>query len=231
MNQRDDTAGNEPRERGRESSGRRDFYPGSHGFDTNERIYEGQGSSGSERAAQMQSPQGQYERDGYAQGQQRTAGGRDPEPWHGGFERQSDQHRREQRGYGGAAEEPGGGQGRYAESRYSYQRSDERLKEDISERLMEAYHIDSSEVTVEVRGAKVTLEGTVPSRHMKHAIEDLVDGCPGVLDIDNRVRVGNQTAAGGGTVSTVSSGTTGTTAGSTGPSTASTSSPNGTRSR
>jgi osmotically-inducible protein OsmY len=74
-----------------------------------------------------------------------------------------------------------------------YQRSDERLKEDISERLMESHHIDSSDVSVEVRGAKVVLEGTVPSRHMKHAIEDLVDACPGVQDIDNRVRVANQT--------------------------------------
>jgi hypothetical protein len=70
-----------------------------------------------------------------------------------------------------------------------YQRSDERLKEDISERLMESHYIDSSDVSVEVRGAKVVLEGTVPSRHMKHAIEDLVDACPGVQDIDNRVRV------------------------------------------
>ena len=78
---------------------------------------------------------------------------------------------------------------RYPRGPKGYQRSDERLKEDISERLMEAYHIDSSEVTVEVRGAKVSLEGTVPSRHMKHAIEDLVDRCPGVLDIDNRIRV------------------------------------------
>ncbi len=54
---------------------------------------------------------------------------------------------------------------------------------------MEAYDIDSSEVTVEVQGAKVILEGTVPSRHMKHAIEDLVDACPGVQDIENKVRV------------------------------------------
>jgi osmotically-inducible protein OsmY len=73
-----------------------------------------------------------------------------------------------------------------------YQRSDERLKEDISERLMESHHIDSSDVSIEVRGAKVVLDGTVPSRHMKHAIEDLVDACPGVQDIDNRVRVANQ---------------------------------------
>jgi len=33
------------------------------------------------------------------------------------------------------------------------------------------------------------LDGTVPERRMKHAIEDLVDACPGVQDIDNRIRV------------------------------------------
>jgi len=91
---------------------------------------------------------------------------------------------RSRRDYGHGREMP-----RYPRGPKGYQRSDERLKEDISERLMEAYHIDSSEVTVEVRGAKVSLEGTVPSRHMKHAIEDMVDRCPGVLDIDNRIRV------------------------------------------
>lgn len=80
-------------------------------------------------------------------------------------------------------------QHRYPPGPKGYQRSDERLREDISERLMEAQYIDSSDVTVEVSGAKVVLEGTVPERPMKHAIEDLVDACPGVQDIDNRIRV------------------------------------------
>jgi osmotically-inducible protein OsmY len=70
-----------------------------------------------------------------------------------------------------------------------YQRSDERLREDISERLMMSSSVDSSEVTVSVSSGKVTLEGTVPDRYMKHYIEDLVDACPGVQDIDNRIRV------------------------------------------
>jgi hypothetical protein len=70
-----------------------------------------------------------------------------------------------------------------------YQRSDERLREDISERIMQAHTIDSSDVTVEVSGAKVVLEGTVPDRRMKHAIEDLADACPGIQDIENRIRV------------------------------------------
>ena len=78
---------------------------------------------------------------------------------------------------------------RYPPGPKGYQRSDERLREDISERLMEAEYLDTSDVTVEVSGAKVVLEGTVPERRMKHAIEDLVDACPGVLDIDDRIRV------------------------------------------
>lgn len=71
-----------------------------------------------------------------------------------------------------------------------YQRSDERLREDISERLMQSSHVDSSDVTVSVSSGKVSLEGSVPDRYMKHYIEDLVDACPGVQDIDNRIRVG-----------------------------------------
>ena len=56
-------------------------------------------------------------------------------------------------------------------------------------RSWRADDVDSSEVSVNVVGGKVTLEGTVPSRYMKHYIEDLTDACPGVQDIDNRIRV------------------------------------------
>jgi osmotically-inducible protein OsmY len=70
-----------------------------------------------------------------------------------------------------------------------YQRSDERIKEDICERLMQGAHIDASEVSIEVSGGRVTLEGTVPDRRMKHAIEDMAGSCPGVNDVENRVRV------------------------------------------
>lgn len=84
---------------------------------------------------------------------------------------------------------PGQSRRRYPPGPKGYQRSDERLREDISERLLQAEHIDSSDVTVEVTGGKVRLEGTVPERRMKHAIEDLVDACPGVQDIENRLKV------------------------------------------
>jgi hypothetical protein len=87
---------------------------------------------------------------------------------------------------------------RYPLGPKGYQRSDERLREDISERLMEAYEIDSSEVTVQVLGGKVVLEGTVPDRYMKHAIEDLADAAPGVQDVDNRIRVATRAGSGPG---------------------------------
>jgi hypothetical protein len=70
-----------------------------------------------------------------------------------------------------------------------YMRSDERIREDISERLYHNMSIDSSEVSVTVASGKVTLEGTVPERWMRHAIENEADRCAGVRDIDNNIRV------------------------------------------
>jgi BON domain len=70
-----------------------------------------------------------------------------------------------------------------------YRRSDERVHEDICERIVGSRGVDASDVTVVVRDGNVELTGSVPTRPMKHAIEDLVDACPGVQEIDNRIRV------------------------------------------
>ncbi|MGK8206052.1 BON domain-containing protein [Burkholderia cenocepacia] len=70
-----------------------------------------------------------------------------------------------------------------------YTRSDERIREDVCERLAHAFEIDVSDVSVQVQEGCVTLDGTVPARWMKHGIEDLADDCLGVRDVDNRVRV------------------------------------------
>jgi hypothetical protein len=69
-----------------------------------------------------------------------------------------------------------------------WQRSDERIHDDVCERLSRS-GLDASDVSVEVRDGRVTLAGTVSDRPMKHAIESLVDGCHGVRDIDNRIKV------------------------------------------
>lgn len=70
-----------------------------------------------------------------------------------------------------------------------YERSPERLKEDLCERLTEADDVDASEISVSVRDGIVTLEGSVPERRMKHRAEDIADACPGVKDVENRLKV------------------------------------------
>lgn len=80
-----------------------------------------------------------------------------------------------------------------------YTRSDERLREDICERLSHS-GLDVSDVSVEVSQGQVMLEGTVDSRRLKHAIENLADDCLGVRDVDNRIRV-KQAGSGKGDLS------------------------------
>lgn len=81
---------------------------------------------------------------------------------------------------------------RYRPGPKGYTRTDDRIREEISERLRFAYEIDSSEVSVGVKDGKVTLEGTVPERRMKHAIEDIADRCSGGQEIENNVRVSRE---------------------------------------
>lgn len=70
-----------------------------------------------------------------------------------------------------------------------YQRSDERIREDICEGLMADPEIDASTMTVEVKDGEVTLEGTVEDRATKRAAEDLADDVLGVKQVHNRLRV------------------------------------------
>ncbi len=70
-----------------------------------------------------------------------------------------------------------------------YERSDERLREMICERLTDDPRIDASDVNIDVRDKIVKLSGVVSDRRTKYEIEDLVERCGGVKDIDNQVRV------------------------------------------
>ena len=69
-----------------------------------------------------------------------------------------------------------------------HQRSDERLREMICERLMEEHSLDVSDVEVSVRGGRVTLDGSIDSRLAKYQVEDIVDHV-GVSDVQNNLRV------------------------------------------
>jgi hypothetical protein len=69
-----------------------------------------------------------------------------------------------------------------------YQRSDDRIREDVCERLMEG-PVDVGDVEVTVSNGEVTLSGRVEERWEKRALEDIIAHVRGVHDIHNRVRV------------------------------------------
>jgi len=80
----------------------------------------------------------------------------------------------------------------------NYSRSDERIREDLNERLTEADDLDASGITVEVSNGVATLGGVVAERWMKHRAEDIADSCTGVRDVRNQVRVEGDGGNGGG---------------------------------
>lgn len=70
-----------------------------------------------------------------------------------------------------------------------YKRSDERIREEVSEALYRDYHVDASEIEVDVKDGIVTLSGTVDSRQSKRAAEECIENLTGVSDVHNRIRI------------------------------------------
>ena len=73
-----------------------------------------------------------------------------------------------------------------------YQRSDERIREEINDRLTAHGLIDATDVECRVEGGEVTLTGFVDSRAAKHAAEDVAEEIHGVRDVHNHLRVRSQ---------------------------------------
>lgn len=80
----------------------------------------------------------------------------------------------------------------------NYSRSDERIRDDVSDRLSDDRHIDASDIEVTVNGGEVTLDGTVDSRMAKRHAEDLAESCSGVKHVQNNLRVKDRQAGSGG---------------------------------
>jgi len=105
-------------------------------------------------------------------------------------------------GYGaGGSESYGGGSGMYSQQRqgrYSgrgprgYQRHDDRIREDVCERLTFHPDIDAVEIEVTVKDGEVTLTGAVDDRHTKRMAEDVAENVSGVKDVKNQVQVRQQ---------------------------------------
>lgn len=79
----------------------------------------------------------------------------------------------------------------------NYSRSDDRIREDVSDRLSDDRHIDASDIEVSVSGGEVTLDGTVDSRAAKRHAEDLAESCSGVKHVQNNLRVRDRQASTG----------------------------------
>jgi len=78
----------------------------------------------------------------------------------------------------------------------NWQRSDERIREDVCERLAALDDVDVSDVSVSVQQGTVRLTGSVVERSDKHRIEDVADDSAGVRDVDNQIRVRRDDAHG-----------------------------------
>ncbi|MBX3712862.1 MAG: BON domain-containing protein [Lysobacter sp.] len=161
-------------------------------YDQGEYNQSGYGQSGYGRGdfAQVGFGHGGDPRQGHALGDYRQRGDSQRGYYQGGYNQgyaQGDEGWGGQGGYG-----MGGQQGRQShrgKGPRNYARSDERITEDLNERLMQDDDVDATNINVSVSNGEVTLEGTVEQRWMKHRIEDLAERCSGVKDVENRIRV------------------------------------------
>jgi osmotically-inducible protein OsmY len=71
----------------------------------------------------------------------------------------------------------------------NYQRSEERIREDVCEQLTMDHDVDASDIEVQVSAGLVTLSGTVHDRIEKRRAEDIVESVLGVKDVQNHLRI------------------------------------------
>lgn len=68
-------------------------------------------------------------------------------------------------------------------------RSDNRIMEDVADRLSQHGGIDAGDIEVEVSNGEVTLRGTVASRYQKREAENMAESVGGVRDVHNQLRI------------------------------------------
>ena len=70
-----------------------------------------------------------------------------------------------------------------------YKRTDDRIHEEICERLTRDPWIDAREIEVKVKHGEVKLSGKVHERRLKHMVEDAVASVSGVTEINNEIKI------------------------------------------
>lgn len=82
------------------------------------------------------------------------------------------------------------GQGTFAgRGPRGYTRSDDRIREDVCDRLTDDALVDASNIEVSVSKCEVTLAGTIDSREAKRRAEDCAESVSGVRNVQNNLRV------------------------------------------
>lgn len=69
--------------------------------------------------------------------------------------------------------------------------SDERLKEKVSEVLLQSSEVDATEMNIEVKDRVVTLSGYISSKGMRDVAEDLILSIPGIEDVFSNLKFHN----------------------------------------
>jgi osmotically-inducible protein OsmY len=77
----------------------------------------------------------------------------------------------------------------YGRGPRNYQRNDERIREDVVERLVRHHDIDATDVEVSVTGGEVILKGMVESRSERRLAEDIAEDVFGVKNVQNLIKV------------------------------------------
>ena len=182
------------------------YGPGYRGVGYYAVFYQGQDADTDQEETGQQETQFDQRDVQYGQGQGTGAG------WHGG---RSGRTGSDQGSWGQSWWGQGSWPGRSRQSgQYSgrgpkgYQRSDDRIREDVSDRFTEHGDLDASGIEVEVSQGVVTLSGSVDDRWGKRLAEDIAERVPGVRDVMNQLRVGDQTGPQAGQMDMGSSGGT-----------------------
>jgi len=77
-----------------------------------------------------------------------------------------------------------------------YVRSDERIREDVCDRLSDDSLVDASDIEVSVMGSEVTLSGTVQTREERRRAEDCAERVLGVSHVQNNLRLSQAASVG-----------------------------------
>jgi hypothetical protein len=70
-----------------------------------------------------------------------------------------------------------------------YRRSDERICDEVCDRLTDDWAVDATEVAIKVEGGEVTLTGFVGTRGQKRRAEETAEQVRGVRDVINQLRI------------------------------------------